>query len=131
MNRASQGALALVAAGLAAGPCVAQALRDPMRPPAFAVASRESAETAAPVSPMVLQSTLLSGGRRIAMIDGKPLKVGDRIGEAQILAIDSHSVTLREADKTRVLELTQGVQVIRRSDEKAAAARKASGGGDK
>ena len=59
----------------------------------------------------MLQSTLLSNGRRIAMIDGKPMKVGDRIGSARIVSIDPSAVTLREAHKTRVLRLYHGVEL--------------------
>jgi MSHA biogenesis protein MshK len=97
-------------AAFAAGAGYAQAVQDPMRPPAFtAPIGGDSAGTPAPG--LVLQSTLLSHGRRIAMIDGKPMKVGDKIGGARIVAIDPSSVTLREGETTRVLELFQGVQV--------------------
>lgn len=94
----------------------AQTLHDPMQPPTFAapasgvpgVAGGEPAAGA-----LVLQSTLMSGGRRIAMIGGKSMKVGDRIGEAKIVAIEPGAVTLREGATTRVLELYQGVEITR------------------
>lgn len=107
----------------------AQGLSDPMRPPAFAAPAGtvESSSGGAPV----LQSTLLSNGRRIAMIDGKPMKVGDRIGAARIVSIDPSTVTLREARKITVLQLYQGVEVTRPGAAKAAASTKGAKEGAK
>jgi MSHA biogenesis protein MshK len=102
----------------------AQALQDPMRPPGFAASSAADSAVSFPLGP-VLQSTLLSNGRRIAMIDGKPMKIGDKIGDARILAIDPASVTLREGRTTRVLELFHGVQVTNpKAEEKPVSAGK-------
>ena len=89
-----------------------------MRPPAFAAPRRGDSESGSGGAP-VLQSTLLSNGRRIAMIDGKPMKVGDRIGAARIVSIDPSTVTLREARKITVLQLYQGVEVTRPGAAKA------------
>jgi MSHA biogenesis protein MshK len=108
---------------------LAQALSDPMRPPAFA--NPASAGESSSGAGLVLQSTLLSKGRRIAMIDGKPMKVGDRIGSARIISIDPGAVTLREANKTRVLQLYPGVEVTRPGAAKAAASRKSAKEGAK
>jgi MSHA biogenesis protein MshK len=119
-----QGVIAMTLA-LGHGPYLAQAqaqaLSDPMRPPAFAApaGAGESSSSA----DLVLQSTLLSNGRRIAMIDGKPMKVGDRIGSARIISIDPGTVTLREANKTRVLRLVPGVEETSPGAPKAAASR--------
>jgi len=111
-------ALALVP-GIGGGQGRAQAqsaggLGDPMQPPAFLRAAGPTAGQSAPAparAAMVLQSTLMSRGRRIAMIDGKSLSVGDRIGAARIVAIGPASVTLREGQETRVLGLYQGVDI--------------------
>ncbi len=86
----------------------AQGLYDPMQPPALAAPAAAEGEKA---PGLVLQSIILSKGRRIATIDGKPMKVGDIIGAAKIVAIDPASVTLREGNSTRVLELYQGVKI--------------------
>ena len=82
-----QSVLTLILA-VSAGGGYAQALQDPMRPPGFAFPSGAGPGAMAPSGP-VLQSTLVSNGRRIAMIDGKPMKIGDIIGDAKIVAIDS------------------------------------------
>ena len=95
---------------LVAGGGWAQALQDPMRPPSFAATSGGETAEESQLGP-VLQSTVLSNGRRIAMIDGKSMKVGDKIGEARIVTIDPASVTLREGKTTRVLEMFQGIKV--------------------
>lgn len=108
----------------------AQALSDPMRPPPFAAPAGATGEQTSGGG-LVLQSTLLSKGRRIAMIDGKPMKVGDRIGSARIISIDPGAVTLREANKTRVLQLYPGVGVTRPEAAKPAASRKGAKEGAK
>src|SRR3989304_4687348 len=76
---AAQGVIAVTLA-LVSGQRLAQGqgLSDPMQPPAFAAPPSAAAGGRAGG----LQSTLLSKGRRIAMIDGKPMQVGDRIGAA-------------------------------------------------
>jgi MSHA biogenesis protein MshK len=116
-------ALALMLApgtGVAQGVAPTRALGDPMRPPALMGAASETAGTP---GGMVLQSTIMSRGRRIAMIDGKSMNVGDRIGEARIVAINPDSVTLREAGATRVLRLNEGVEISGRTAAKVPASR--------
>ena len=127
----STGAARLVMA-LALSPALslAQGLTDPMQPPQF-VAPSSGSSSSEPSSGPVLQSTLLSEGRRIAMIDGKPMKVGDIIGDARIIAIDPASVTLRDAKTTRVIEMYQGISITSEKDKavKATQSRKAAAGG--
>jgi len=100
-----------------AGGCWGQVLQDPMQPPAFVVRPGTDSSESAPFGP-ILQSTLLSSGRRIAMIDGKPMKIGDRIGGARIVSIDPASVTLRDGRETRVLELFHGIRITPTQAEK-------------
>ena len=118
---------------LGPGQCLAQAqtLSDPMRPPANAVPAGAAMGEQAWGGELVLQSTLLSKGRRIAVINGTPMKVGDRIGRARIISIDPGAVTLREANTTRVLQLYPGVEVTSPGAAKAAASRKGAKEGAK
>ena len=119
-------ALALALA-LGSGPCLSQdlqALSDPMQPPAYVAPANAARGEQASGGGLVLQSTLLSKGRRIAMIDGKPMQVGDRIGRARIVSIDPGAVTLRESNTTRVLQLYPGTGVTRSGAAKAAESRK-------
>ena len=118
---------------LGSAQCLAQAqvLSDQMRPPAFAASAGAATGEQTSGGEPVLQSTLLSQGRRIAMIDGKPMKVGDRIGAARIVSIDASTVTLREAKTIRVLKLYQGVEVTRPGAAKTAASRNGAKEGTK
>ena len=101
-----------LALGAGATPACAQSLGDPMKPPALVIASPAAGDREADIErEPVLQSTLLSKGRHIAMIDGKPLGVGGRIGAATIVAIGPASVTLREGGSTRVLHMYRGVDI--------------------
>ncbi len=80
----------------------AQALNDPMRPPSYAAAADAAS---GPQEGMVLQSIVLSSGRKLAVISGRTYRTGDRLGEARIAAISANAVTLRQAGETRVLRL--------------------------
>ena len=124
MSVARHGTIILMAA-LAAGASVAQTLSDPMQPPAFVAPSTGVPGAEPAVGAPVLQSTLMSKGRRMAMIGGKPMQIGDRIGEARIVGIEPASVMLREAGVTRVLGLYQGVEKTQPKAEKADAAKPA------
>ena len=127
-----QGAIAVALVMAPAwGPCLAQALSDPMQPPAVMAPAGAATGEQTLGGGLVLQSTLLSKGRRIAMIDGKPMKVGDRIGRARIVSIDPGAVTLREANTTRVLQLYPGVELTSPGAAKAAASRKGAKEGAK
>ncbi len=88
-----------------AAPSVAQALADPTRPP-DARASREPREP----SRTGLQSILLSPERKLAVIDGQTVKVGDRVGQARVLAIDVDSVRLSEGGTVKTMRLLPGTQ---------------------
>lgn len=49
---------------------------------------------------LVLQSVMLSSGRKVALINGKTFSVGDKVGSARLIAVTDHSATLRNSDKT-------------------------------
>ncbi|HWH68122.1 MAG TPA: hypothetical protein VNT26_01945 [Candidatus Sulfotelmatobacter sp.] len=66
------------------------------------------AETLPPKpAPLKLQAIVFHPTRPSAMISGRPLFVGDRLGEFQVQAIGQESVTLVSGDKTNVLTLFQ------------------------
>lgn len=101
-------ALLLLVAAAATTTAFAQALHDPMRPPSFSE-SGSAGESRASQGP-VLQSVIVSGGRKLALIDGRTYTVGDKVGEAKLLAISASEVTLRESTGNKILRLTPDVQ---------------------
>jgi len=96
----------------------AEELRDPMRPPAFAlqkfrqaklsgkpVATAGSTSKAKP-KPLQLTSILFSQNRKIAIIDDQMLAVGDRIRGARLVKLTR--VTARLVRKGKVINLSLG-----------------------
>jgi MSHA biogenesis protein MshK len=92
-------ALAALATISLASVAWAQVLYDPMRPPGADGGSADQ-----PEGP-VLQSIILSAGRSLAVISGRPYRIGDRLGDARIAAISANTVTLKQAGETKVLTL--------------------------
>jgi len=78
-------------------------LIDPTRPPgAQPVQAAASTRTAAavpagvPLQPPLVQSVQLGrGGAATALVDGRLLRVGDRLGDAQVVAIDMKGLQVR------------------------------------
>jgi MSHA biogenesis protein MshK len=103
--RAAKGAsLALLfAAGAQAH---AQALQDPTRPPAAALASSVTQASAA-AGPR-LQSILIAreaGGRQLAVIDGETVRLGERFHGARVARIGANEVELVRGGERQVLRL--------------------------
>lgn len=82
----------------------AQALVDPMRP-----ATLVPGGNAAAPGP-VLYSISISPERRYAMIDDMVISIGDRFGDARVVAISETQVTLRGDGGTTVLKLFPDVE---------------------
>jgi MSHA biogenesis protein MshK len=101
------GSCLCLAVWMASGPACAQA-NDPTRPPAAALAGEpgEGADLL-PVGPR-LQSVLIGYGtppRKLAVIDGKAVRVGDKVGAATVQAISAREVVLRTGHEHQVLKL--------------------------
>lgn len=101
-------ALLLLLAPAAFAPAHAQ-LTDPTRPPASLVATvpGASALPAEPAEPQ-LQSVLISmrdGGRRVAVIDGQALRLGEKFRDAVLIKITETDVVLRRGRQLQVLRL--------------------------
>ena len=72
---------------------------DPLRPPDWtAVQQPMVGGTLQPNPPatLQLQSVLISGSRRRAVINGVTLLIGERIGDFRLILIDADSVRLRD-----------------------------------
>lgn len=84
---------------LAAG---AQGLPDPTRPPgALATTSGDAAAAGGPV----LQSVMLSPGRKMAMISGETVVLGGRYGSARLVKLTESEAVLKDGAETTVLKL--------------------------
>jgi len=79
----------------------AEELVDPTRPPA---GFGQAIPNAGPVAP-ILQSILISPTRRVAIVSGKTLRVGDKYGDAQLIAINENEIVLKNGKNRQSLYL--------------------------
>lgn len=95
--------------GCCAGVALAQAapLADPTRPPS---AAADAAGEAAPRAGPQLQSVLISPARRVAVISGRAVALGDKYGEATVASITESAVLLQYAGRSETLRLIPGVE---------------------
>jgi MSHA biogenesis protein MshK len=108
VERLSATVLMLALAG-AAGASQAQALADPTRPPA-ALARHAGTEGAGAAGPR-LQSVLISGSRKLAVIDGVTVPLGGRFHGATVVAIAETEVKLRYGEGVQTLKLYPGIEL--------------------
>ncbi len=95
---------------LAATPVGAsEILRDPTRPPATFEPVPEGT-VSAPASGPVLQSVLISSGRRVAIISGQTVSLGEKFGEARVVKITESEVLLRSGTALQTLKLFPGIE---------------------
>lgn len=79
----------------------AQVLADPTRPPAAMSAPGEAASYGGPV----LQSVMLSPGRKLAMISGEMVLLGGKYGTARLVRLTENEAVLKSGAETTVLRL--------------------------
>ena len=92
-------------------------LPDPTRPAAFAepaassaVARRsETTPVAAPAAPQLQSVQIVANGGSTALVDGRLVRVGGRVGELTVFAIDEQGLWLRGARQDHRLSLLPGV----------------------
>lgn len=96
------------ALALAGAPARAQTLDDPTRPPAALQAlASDTGEAPAPSRPQ-LQSVLLArgqGGRRVAVIDGQTVRVGDKVHGYVLASVGDAEAVLVRGKEREVLKL--------------------------
>lgn len=107
---------------LMSGAAGAQLLNDPTRPPG---ALGGPAEIAGGGGGPVLQSVMLSPGRKIAVISGEMVVLGGRYGEARLVRLTESEAVLKNGGETTVLRLYPLVE------KRAAGSGKAGGDGRK
>lgn len=102
--------IALFVAFSAKGSAVlGQNLVDPTRPPAIAESGAEQGAASGASGPE-LQSVLISPTRRVAIISGQSVTLGERFGEARVVKITENEVVLQNGKELQVLKLFPGVQ---------------------
>jgi MSHA biogenesis protein MshK len=85
----------------------AQGLGDPTQPPL--APQRTASGFAAPDSGPALQSILISQFRIEAIISGKVVHAGDRVGNAHVVNISESEVVLRNENGLQTLKLFPGL----------------------
>ena len=96
-------------------PLIAEELPDPTRPPAsLAAPSAVTGQLVTESRPAGLQTTIISGSRRAAIIDGKTVELGAKHGNARLIEVNEGSVVLRSGQTRRVLTLFPGVEMKQR-----------------
>ncbi len=100
---------ALLAGSSASQAALAQTLGDPMRPPATPGPSPAQAAGEVPAAGR-LQSVLISPRRRVAVIDGRAVRLGERVGDATLIAISESQVVLQRAEARETLKLNPVVE---------------------
>lgn len=88
-----------------AGVASAQTVQDPTRPPAQLL--RPAAGGGVVAAGPQLQSILIgrNGSRRVAVIDGDTVRVGDRVAGARVVAINAGTVLLEQGGVRTTLTL--------------------------
>jgi len=82
---------------------------DPTRPPGGSAAGSAAAKgekEAEPAEALKLESLLVGTGRRVAIISGQSVRIGERIHGYTVQNILRREVVLADGGKTRVLRLT-------------------------
>jgi MSHA biogenesis protein MshK len=89
----------------------AETLPDPTRPPAFLFAPADGDGPPADASGggLVLQSVLIAPNRRSAIIGGRTLSIGDRLGDFTLVRVSEGEVQLRGPEGSRTLKLFPAV----------------------
>jgi MSHA biogenesis protein MshK len=82
-------------------------LNDPTRPP---MVSAETAEASAANAGSRLQSILISGSRRLAVIDGVTVPLGGKVDGATVVAIAETEVKLRRGEEVETLKLYPNIE---------------------
>jgi MSHA biogenesis protein MshK len=91
-------------------------LTDPMRP---AFASTKSAASARPAEAAVrLTAIFKTGEHRVAVIDGKVVKSGDRIGDLQVQEILADSVRYTRGGRSETARLPSQAATVRSNTRK-------------
>ena len=99
--------LLLAALGACPAAYAQGALVDPTRPPTV-MPAEAAGDAAAPAGR--LQSILISGARKLAVIDGVTVPLGGKVDGATLVAIDETGVRLKRGEAIETLKLYPGIE---------------------
>lgn len=106
---------------------ISSSIKNPMRPPAFALQKYQQAKNKSKPKVVVVQrnliksktlqltSILYSPTRKIAIIDEKMLSVGDSINGARLVSIEKDNARLIKNGKSINLRLSNQSKIIRKT----------------
>jgi len=101
---------AVVIGALSVAPARAAELRDPMRPATL----RASAPAQPPANaPLKLEAVMSSPGSRVAIVDGKVVRTGDRVSGALITEITADSIRYSRGGKEQIALLPANKVTVR------------------
>ena len=87
----------------------AQDLIDPTRPPA-AMNTRMEPTAGTQAGGLVLQSVLISPTRKAAIISGRTVALGEKLGDAKVVKITETEVVLRNGKEMQTLKLFPDIE---------------------
>lgn len=94
--------LLIVVIAVASAPARAETLSDPMRP---SHAAPVESVRAAPAQRFELSAILYSADRRVAVVNGRSVREGQRVGTARVKRIRRGQVELQVGERTLTLAL--------------------------
>jgi MSHA biogenesis protein MshK len=100
--------LATLLLSMTAKATMADRLVDPTQP-----AHARAANTGETLAAVRLEAILQSGERRLAIVNGKVVRAGDRLGAIQILEVNSDSVRYSRGGETSVARLAAKPMQVR------------------
>jgi MSHA biogenesis protein MshK len=89
-------------------------LADPTRPASMPLATTPAAVSSAAVGTLKLEAIVHSNERRLAIVNGKLLRVGERLGDVRIEAISNDAVHYSRAGRSHTLQLAEQAIQVRR-----------------
>ena len=109
LRQRTAGILLCLLPGLMAGELHAQGMTDPTEPPSNPSAAAPGGTTA-PSGPS-LQFVMMAGKRTEAIIDGKMVQVGDRVGAARVVKISQYEAVLQGPGGAQTLRMFPEVRM--------------------
>ena len=91
----------------------AQVIVDPMRPANAPRVAAGPTRSAAPAVGPRLTAVFLNGVRRIAVVDGRVVREGDRLSDGVVAEISADSVRVQRAAQMHTLKLPKSVMPVR------------------